>query len=341
MLKNFFQSPKVSIILLSYNRADYLPKILESILNQTIPPFELLVLEDNSAQKFIINSIIENYAPEFAKVKINLKFYSNQSTYGLDKNLREGIGKASGDYVCILGNDDFLLPNYISNCIKSIETNPEVKCFSRSFQRRDHITGNLLGKSRVTRNLKELTSTPRPDLIFRSCAFISGLLLHRDSAERVKTDFFDGTLYYQFYLFLMLAIETGVGAINEVCILATVNNNSEFGAAKIESTIHMPGPYGVDTRLAMWRDVLRIADSISYYSSAINLLRYELSHRMAFHVFEMLGVNRRSASLRYFRGLKSIGLRNNFVTFCLLFVNIFLGKRCAIFYSFVRFIVQR
>lgn len=43
--------PKVSVIMTSYNKSDYVAKSIKSILAQTFPDFELLIMDDNSNEE--------------------------------------------------------------------------------------------------------------------------------------------------------------------------------------------------------------------------------------------------------------------------------------------------
>ena len=89
---------KVSVILAAYNEEKYIKKAIESVLNQTLDDFELIIVDDGStdATSKIINS--------FDDLRIKTIFQTNLGP-GASRN--NALDIASGDYVTFLDGDDW------------------------------------------------------------------------------------------------------------------------------------------------------------------------------------------------------------------------------------------
>ncbi len=94
--------PLVSIILPTYNRADWLIKSISSVISQTFHNWELIVWDDGSKDntKQVVDS--------FDDKRIKYFFHQNQ---GRSSTLNRALGKAMGDYLSFLDDDDQWLPN--------------------------------------------------------------------------------------------------------------------------------------------------------------------------------------------------------------------------------------
>jgi glycosyltransferase involved in cell wall biosynthesis len=100
-----------SIIIPTYNRASFIEKAIHSVLTQTYPHFELIIVDDGStdATKEVV-----------AKIKSDKIIYLKieNSERGAARN--EGTKIAKGDYITFLDSDDVLLPNYFSIASETI-----------------------------------------------------------------------------------------------------------------------------------------------------------------------------------------------------------------------------
>lgn len=92
---------KISVIVPVYNTAEYLPECIESLLNQTRIPDEIILVDDGSIDDSaeICNRYDENYS--FIRA-----IHKKNGGLGFARNT--GMNAASGDYICFLDSDDRL-----------------------------------------------------------------------------------------------------------------------------------------------------------------------------------------------------------------------------------------
>ena len=85
----------ISVAMATYNGERYLPVQLDSILNQTIQDFEIVICDDCSRDN--TRKILEDYA----KLDSRIKVYLNETNLGFKKNFEKAISLCSGDYVAL------------------------------------------------------------------------------------------------------------------------------------------------------------------------------------------------------------------------------------------------
>src|SRR5919204_5434173 len=92
---------QVSVIVRSYNRAAYLAQALESVLGQTRPPDQVLVVDDGSTDATL--ALLDTYR---ASVEVIALPHSGNPA----RVLNAGLEAATGDIVALLDSDDVWLP---------------------------------------------------------------------------------------------------------------------------------------------------------------------------------------------------------------------------------------
>lgn len=115
--------PKVSILTACYNASEYLQRYLDSILQQTYPNIELILVNDGSVDNTA--EIIDiNYS------SFNQRGYSLVSIYtpdlGAGGAFDAGLKYVTGEYFSWCDPDDFLSPDYVSQKVSYFQTNPDV-----------------------------------------------------------------------------------------------------------------------------------------------------------------------------------------------------------------------
>ena len=111
--------PKVSVIIPNYNHAPYLRQRIDSVLNQTMGDFEVILLDDCSADNS--REIIESYRnhPKVSHVVFNAD--NSGSTF---VQWKRGLGLAVGDYVWIAESDDYADPDFLATLVPLLDSNP-------------------------------------------------------------------------------------------------------------------------------------------------------------------------------------------------------------------------
>jgi glycosyltransferase involved in cell wall biosynthesis len=113
------QSPKVSIILPTYNRAYLIGRAIQSILNQTYQDFEIIIIDDGS--KDDTEKIIRGF-----KEKDNrIKYISFDANKGAAAARNAGIKMSKGEYITFQDSDDEWVIDKLEKQMKVIETSSE------------------------------------------------------------------------------------------------------------------------------------------------------------------------------------------------------------------------
>lgn len=119
---------KVSVILPNYNHAPYLKLRIDSILEQTYPNLELIILDDFSTDNS--KDVIESYRNN-PKVKlIDYNITNSGSTF---IQWRKGIEIAEGDYIWIAESDDYADIHFLEKTVAQLEECGASHCFSMSY----------------------------------------------------------------------------------------------------------------------------------------------------------------------------------------------------------------
>jgi glycosyltransferase involved in cell wall biosynthesis len=105
---------KYSVIIPVYNRPDELDELLESIQQQTLQPFEILVIDDGSTRKS------EGVIEKFSDLNIHYHFKRNTGQ-GYTRNF--GYSKAEGDYFLVFDSDCILPPHYLETVNRELDRN--------------------------------------------------------------------------------------------------------------------------------------------------------------------------------------------------------------------------
>ncbi len=99
---------KVSAILPNYNSSEFLSRSIQSLLDQTIPFDEIIIVDDGSTDESV--AIITS----FMDVHKHIHLVKHDKNQGVNAALNTGIKQATGDYVLLCAADDFYSPTIVA-----------------------------------------------------------------------------------------------------------------------------------------------------------------------------------------------------------------------------------
>ena len=139
---------KISVILTTYNVEKYIEQCINSILNQTIKQFELIILDDGSKDNTV--NIIETNYPKLKIIK--------NSHLGVAKERNLGIELSTGEYLCFLDSDDYFESDMLEKLYNSIIKNNSDISISKAYKfdtnTNDEIILNYMLNSKITNDLE-------------------------------------------------------------------------------------------------------------------------------------------------------------------------------------------
>ncbi len=132
---------QVSILIPAYNAERYIAETIESILVQTYPNFELLIIDDGSTDNTL--AIIKSYAEKDQRIKV-----ITQANSGIPNTLNKGIELSKNEWICRMDADDLMMPNRIERQLAFIAENPDLAVAS-SYVYNIGEDGKIIGQFRA------------------------------------------------------------------------------------------------------------------------------------------------------------------------------------------------
>ena len=113
-------SPIISIIMATYNRSNIISYAIQSVCNQTITDWELIIVGDGCTDD--TEEVIRAFQDQ------RIIFYNLPTNHG-EQSVPNNIGmkKATGKYLAFLGHDDMWFPNHLEIALTTLNENTDVK----------------------------------------------------------------------------------------------------------------------------------------------------------------------------------------------------------------------
>lgn len=166
-------TPRISVLLPTYNRANYLGETIASVLAQTFGDLELLIVDDGSTDgtRALVESI--------ADLRIR---YFYQENRGVSAALNTGWRAASGEYIAMIGSDDVWLENQTATLLPLIDAAPNVGLI---YARAQAMSANGKLQPQILGSGLKFPDDPLASLLYGDCICGLACLIRRELIAQV------------------------------------------------------------------------------------------------------------------------------------------------------------
>lgn len=299
--------PNLSVCIPAYNRAKYLRQVLDSVISQKEYLFEIVICEDVSPQRREIGEIAREYKERYGDIIV---YHENVTNLGFDRNLRQLLKTASGDYCVFLGNDDVLCPDALKNLSAVIERNEDVGVILRGYGWFNGTPDNVVQTVKYFPDERFMPAgLDSLAFFFRRSCVLAGLTVARQPALALESSEFDGSLFYQLHLVGNIILKHNGVFTPEIIALCRADEAPDFGHSSTEKGKYTPGEYTIDARIHMMTGIVTIAKSIdnTHKGALAGILRDIANYSfpwLAYHADKKPAVFK-----KYYRELGNMGLK--------------------------------
>jgi glycosyltransferase involved in cell wall biosynthesis len=129
--------PLVTVVIPTYNSAQYIGETLKSVLNQEYPRLEVIVVDDGSTDN------TKDAVDAFDSNRVTYLYQANSGGPARPRN--KGIQQARGRYIALIDSDDIMLPGKIERAVRMLVRDPQLGLVFTDFVKFDEMIGQYPG----------------------------------------------------------------------------------------------------------------------------------------------------------------------------------------------------
>jgi glycosyltransferase involved in cell wall biosynthesis len=216
----------LSVVMANRNHARQLPRALDAVLSQSLPPREVIVLDDASTDDSV--RVLEGYSRRFHTVR----FIRNESHLGVTATYNHGFALASGRYLLHIAADDYILPGFIAKAMQQFARHPSAGLCVANGSCTDGDDGPLVLNDP---GWCERPTYFSPDELCRRLSHtlpVSALIIRRDAALEAGGFLPALAWYSDWFMDLVVAFRFGVIHIPETLGVHVVHHDSYSTGAR-------------------------------------------------------------------------------------------------------------
>ncbi|MCL5949944.1 MAG: glycosyltransferase [Candidatus Bathyarchaeota archaeon] len=251
----------VSVLMGSYNHQKYISEAIESVLNQTFPDLELIIIDDYSTDNS--RSIIEQYQAKDERVKA----FFHEKNMGIANTINDGLKKVRGKFVSFIGSDDVWFPYKLERQLALIKNHEDQILWSEGeiIDGNGAPTGTTFTKMHLATNKKKSGNLFK-EILWDNYIFGQSLL--------IKKDYIGDTLF-----------DTNLRFLNDYRFIADLARKHDF--------FFIPEPlakYRLHAKNSITRDRTRwLEDRILLYSYFLQRYGGEISRNLKGILYMKIG----------------------------------------------------
>ena len=290
----------ISICIPAYNRPLELYRLLGSIDSLQNEKIEIIICEDKSPKRNEISQEVQKF---ISSKNYEVKYFENSENLGYDKNLKELISKATGDFIVFMGDDDTFIPQALDKLISFLESNSSLGYVLKSHQ---YIFKDArIEKFRYFEGNQFFSAGENTYIeLFRKSVFISGFTINRNYIQDLLIDEFDGTLLFQLYLLAEVSMNHDCAYFDTPLTQALEEGIPFFGNSESEKGLYTPGTITIENSLNFLKGFFKITGFIDtkYKISSTEKIKIDMSK----YFYNSLAIQREKGLKEFFRYVKEL-----------------------------------
>ena len=330
----------VSICIPSYNRPEEIKRLLESVdTERYADKIEIVICEDKAPKREEVRETVEDFK---ASTRYKVNYIENEQNCGYDKNLRNLINNAQGEFFIFMGDDDTFIPGQLDNYLDFISENRDCGYILRCY-RNVHADGSIAEFHYFDGNCRFEASKETYISMFDKSVFVSGFTMRTAYAREFETIDFDGSLLYQLYLLGGVCRKYPSGYYHTPITQAFEGGTPFFGNSENEKSLYDPGSITVRNSVNFMKWYVKVVDYVAEkYHDNSNMI---IKHNMSKYSYTFMYVQR-DKGLRAFNGyvkeLRKMGFGSS-IYFYIYYVGLVLlgAKNCTRIITFIKKVLGR
>lgn len=218
---------KVSVIIPTYRRSEFLQRAIESVLKQSYKNIEIVIVDDNGEGTDDQIKTEQSLKSVFGDDE-RIKYIKNKKNSGAAVSRNNGIEYSSGDYICFLDDDDVYLPDKIEGQLKFMTENDLELSFSdiKMYDDNDRQVDARINSRYVKNTDKE--SLLKAHLMHHLTP--TDVYMFSRSGYNKTSGFKPGAVIGEEYILMLESIEKGlkIGYYNKITAIQYIHNRARI-----------------------------------------------------------------------------------------------------------------
>ncbi len=276
------QNPLVTIICTCYNQADYVFDALNSVINQSYAPLELIIVENGSKDRS--KEVIQDWIWLHDYFK-PAKVFFHPEPLGYCSAFNFALLSASGKYILDLSADDLLLTHHVENAVKALERSHAGAYFCNALLSFEDGSQRVFHE--VGENEKVRVEVPEGDLyelLIMKYAICSATLVFRTKALKAMGGYDESLTYEDFDIMVRMARQHRFVFGDLVGIKKRILSQSFSSSQyKAKQSVMLPSTYKVCRKIQLMNR------SAKEERALLERVMYECKHALASANFDVAG----------------------------------------------------
>lgn len=219
-------NPLVSVIVITYNSAEFVLETLESAKAQTYQNIELIISDDGSQDMTV--DICQNWLEQNKDRFVHSELLAVEKNTGIPANCNRGVKAAKGEWIKLIAGDDLLIEDCIENNLKFVIMGSPKKFVVLS----DMLvfTGNKIVRESLVKDLKDTSEQQYQSLLSQSLSNVPSLFVSRTVYDSFS---YDETQPFEDYPFFLTVTKMGykIFHLDKFTVKYRIGHDSAFGSA--------------------------------------------------------------------------------------------------------------